>query len=172
MHLEKLRIQNFKSLVDVVIEPGNINVLIGANGSGKSAFLEALSMLSAAVWERVEDVALRDRGGRLGVPAGVISSEFPSPKPLPETVKFTVHWRESSTAGFQYDVGLNTPKDQTPDNCWRFHGERLIKTGDYGGDPHVFERGEFDNAVEYRKNGEYERLPLALVLLNLILLSP
>ncbi|MEN8220448.1 MAG: AAA family ATPase [Pseudomonadota bacterium] len=46
--LKKIRIQGFKSIVDQEFEPGQVNVLIGANGSGKTSLLEAIGMLSAA----------------------------------------------------------------------------------------------------------------------------
>ena len=43
--LNTLRIQNFKSLRDVTLEPRRVNLLIGKPNSGKSNLLEALSLL-------------------------------------------------------------------------------------------------------------------------------
>ncbi len=40
-----LRIQGFKSLCDVKLEMGQVNVLVGANGSGKTNLLEAIGLL-------------------------------------------------------------------------------------------------------------------------------
>ena len=37
MNIKEIKIKNFKSLYDVSFCPGNINVFIGANGSGKSS---------------------------------------------------------------------------------------------------------------------------------------
>ena len=45
--ISHLEIKGFKSLVDVSIELGAVNVFIGANGSGKSNLLEAVGFLSA-----------------------------------------------------------------------------------------------------------------------------
>ncbi len=46
-HIERIRIQGFRSLADVDLSPGaGANVLIGANGSGKSNFVKFFSMLS------------------------------------------------------------------------------------------------------------------------------
>ena len=45
--LESISIKGFKSIRDVDVELRDINVLIGANGSGKSNFLEALTFLQA-----------------------------------------------------------------------------------------------------------------------------
>jgi len=67
--LRKVHIQGFNSLADVEFELGQINVFVGANGSGKTAVLEALGVLSAAVAGRVDDSNLMDCGVRLGTPA-------------------------------------------------------------------------------------------------------
>lgn len=64
--LERLAIRTFKSLEDVTIDLGQVNVFIGANGSGKSNLLEALGILSAAADGRVDDQALLTRGVRPG----------------------------------------------------------------------------------------------------------
>ena len=36
MDIKEISVRNFKSLYDVSFEPGKINVLIGANGSGSN----------------------------------------------------------------------------------------------------------------------------------------
>ena len=46
--LETLTIRTFKSLEDVTVDLGLVNVFICANGSGKSNLLEALGILSSA----------------------------------------------------------------------------------------------------------------------------
>lgn len=43
--LDKITIQGFRSVSDQTVALGDINVLIGANGSGKSNFIEAFRML-------------------------------------------------------------------------------------------------------------------------------
>jgi len=40
--ITQLNIRGFKSLADVDVELGQVNVFIGANGSGKTNFLEAI----------------------------------------------------------------------------------------------------------------------------------
>ncbi|MEA3396303.1 MAG: AAA family ATPase, partial [Chloroflexota bacterium] len=67
--IHKIRLQGFKALADVTISLGQINVFIGANGSGKSSILEAVGVLSAAVGGIVDDAALSRRGVRLGLPS-------------------------------------------------------------------------------------------------------
>lgn len=43
--IEKIRIQNFKSLENVTLECANLNVLTGLNGMGKSSIIQALLLL-------------------------------------------------------------------------------------------------------------------------------
>lgn len=47
--LREIRIRNFKSLRDVRIELGKLNVLIGPNESGKTNFVQALGLLRALI---------------------------------------------------------------------------------------------------------------------------
>src|SRR5580658_3545965 len=65
--IEKLNVRGFKSLENVEIELGQVNVFIGANGSGKSNLLEAVSVLGAAAFGRVDEESLTRRGCRPGV---------------------------------------------------------------------------------------------------------
>ena len=47
--LDHITIKGFKSLADIEkLELNDVNVLIGANGSGKSNFIEAFSFLRGA----------------------------------------------------------------------------------------------------------------------------
>ena len=45
--LESIAIKGFKSIRDIKVDLRDINVMIGANGSGKSNFLEVFSLLLA-----------------------------------------------------------------------------------------------------------------------------
>ena len=68
-----LEIKGFKSLVDVSIELGAVNVFIGANGSGKSNLLEAVGVLSAITSSGPELESFKYRGVRLSSPASYLS---------------------------------------------------------------------------------------------------
>ncbi|HAO19635.1 MAG TPA: chromosome segregation protein SMC [Desulfobacteraceae bacterium] len=57
--ITQLNIRGFKSLADVDVELGQVNVFIGANGSGKTNFLEAIGIISAGID--------RNTGEKLGV---------------------------------------------------------------------------------------------------------
>ena len=52
--LTKIHIQGYKSLKDVEIELSNLNVLIGANGSGKSNFIGVFRFIRHLVNERLQ----------------------------------------------------------------------------------------------------------------------
>jgi energy-coupling factor transporter ATP-binding protein EcfA2 len=115
--IEKLQFRRFKSIENVEFEPSRINVLIGANGSGKSNLLEALGVLSAAVSGRVDDEALLRRGVRPGVPA-LYKCSFPDIKG-PLHIHFGA-WSNSAS----YEVSLFNPiKDPAP--VWRYHTENM-----------------------------------------------
>ncbi|WP_154218662.1 AAA family ATPase, partial [Vibrio parahaemolyticus] len=53
--LEKIEIANFKSIEELSIDVGVVNVFIGENGSGKSSILEALVMAGLADSDKLDD---------------------------------------------------------------------------------------------------------------------
>lgn len=118
--IDKVHFKWFKSIEDVEFEPGRVNVLIGANGSGKSNLLEALGVLSAAISGRVDDEALLRRGVRPGVPA-LYKCSFPNVRSL--HINFG-----ASSGSISVEVNLFNPiKDPLP--AWRYHTEALKKDG-------------------------------------------
>jgi hypothetical protein len=115
--IRHVRVSSFKSIESVNLEPGKVNVLIGANGSGKSNLLEAIGVLSAAAGGRVDDESLLRRGVRPGVPALYKSSFAGSRRSL--HISFGA-WREDAS----YEVSLFNPiEDPLP--YWRYHTENL-----------------------------------------------
>ena len=117
--LEKFSVRTFKSLEDVTVDLGLVNVFIGANGSGKSNLLEALGVLSAASDGKVDDQSLLARGVRPGFPA-LYKSAFPGRKgkKIPPHLYFRAHSSEA-----KYEVSLHNPlKDPAP--AWKFKTER------------------------------------------------
>jgi predicted ATPase len=63
--IEKLTIENYKSIQHLEFELGQITVLIGANGSGKSNILEAIALSSAAANDKLDNEFLISRGIRV-----------------------------------------------------------------------------------------------------------
>ena len=116
--LNSFSVQSFKSLVDVSIDLGRINLLIGANGCGKSNILEALGVLGAAAFGRVDDETLLRRGVRPGVPR-LYKTAFPGGGGKPH-ISFSAY----SQSGASFEVSLWNPLDN-PGPAWRFKTERL-----------------------------------------------
>ena len=113
--IEKLTVNSFKSLESVEVDLGQVNVFIGANGSGKSNLLEALGVLSAAADGKVNDQTLLQRGVRPGVPA-LYKSAFSTR--IPPHIFFA-----AANSQLRYEVSLHNPlKDPSP--VWRFRTER------------------------------------------------
>lgn len=66
--IKKVRIKNFKSIDKLQVELGRVNVVIGANGSGKSNILEAIGFGAAAMKDRLTNEYLGGRGIRVTMP--------------------------------------------------------------------------------------------------------
>jgi predicted ATPase len=115
----RIEIKGFKSIVEQSIELGALNVLIGANGSGKTALLEAIGVLGAAADGRVDDDALLRRGVRPGVPK-LYKSAFADLKRLRRVITL----RAESQTDDHYQVGLDNPQD-SPSTPWRFSSETI-----------------------------------------------
>ena len=123
--LDSLSVRTFKSLDDVTVDLGLVNVFIGANGSGKSNLLEALGILSAAADGKVDDQALLARGVRPGLPA-LYKSAFPA-RPG-ERIPPHLHFGAGS-ARATYEVSLHNPL-RDPKPAWRFKTERWEDNGE------------------------------------------
>ncbi|MGO9274767.1 MAG: AAA family ATPase [Terriglobia bacterium] len=135
--ITKVRVESFKSLEDLEVELGLVNVFVGANGSGKSNLLEAVGVLSAGSFGRVDDESLLRRGVRPGVPQ-LYKSAFPYKKS--EWRPHILFSAENSAA--QYEVSLWNPiRDPKP--AWRFKteilrrspGEKIVNRAPYKKEP-------------------------------------
>ena len=67
--VENIRIRNYKSIVDLTLDLGRFNVIIGTNGCGKSNILEAVTMASAAHQNKLDTEFLLNRNVRVTEPA-------------------------------------------------------------------------------------------------------
>lgn len=122
--LSELTIEHFKSLEAVRVHLGQVNVLIGPNGGGKSNLLEALGVLSAAAGGRVNDGNLLARGVRTGLPS-LYKSAFrkaQGEKAQPSHIYLGARSGQHDSACL-YEVNLNNPlKNPEPD--WRYKHEK------------------------------------------------
>jgi predicted ATPase len=115
--LDFAHIVGFKSIVDQRIDLGRINVLIGANGSGKSNLIEAIGLLGAAASGSVEPETLRYRGVRPGLP-DIYKSSFRNERHR----RFITLSAGSSNGDFH--ISLDNPILQRRSK-WRIHSEAL-----------------------------------------------
>jgi len=130
--ITKLIVESFKSLEKAEIELGVVNVFVGANGSGKSNLLEAIGVLGAAAFGRVDDESLLRRGVRPGVPS-LYKSSFPRKEA--EKVPHILFCAESTKASYQVSL-WNPGTDPSPP--WKFKTERLRR-----GSESIAERSPF-----------------------------
>ena len=115
--LKKIEIKAFKSLDQVSIDLGQVNVFVGGNGSGKSNLLEAFGVLSAAAAGRVDDESLLRRGVRPGVPA-LYKTSFSGSKSR-DAIRFKA---VADQADFAVELRNPTKK---PQPAWAFKTELL-----------------------------------------------
>jgi len=124
--LGRIHVERFKSLYDVDVELGHVNVFIGANGSGKSNLLEAIGVIGAAAFGSVDDQALLRRGVRPGVPR-IYKSAFPK-SPKDPSIRITAFGDEDGTKRSEYFIGISN-QGKAPRPYWTFMNER-IEAGD------------------------------------------
>lgn len=122
--LSRISVQRFKSLYNVDVSLGNINVFIGANGSGKSNLLEAIGVIGAAAFGSVDDQALIRRGVRPGVPR-IYKSAFPN-SPKDPSIRITAYTNHpaSDSASAEYFIGVSN-QGKVPSLYWNFMHERI-----------------------------------------------
>ncbi len=91
--IREIQVENFKSIPSLKMELGRFNVLIGANGCGKSNILEAIAMGCAAAEDKLEDEFLSSRGIRVTSPMAMRSgfSTDNATKPISISFKHSVY---------------------------------------------------------------------------------
>ena len=65
MMIQKISIKNFKSIKSIEFDTGQVNVIIGENGSGKSNILEGIALGGAAASDLLTNQFLFSRGIRI-----------------------------------------------------------------------------------------------------------
>ncbi|EKT3967450.1 AAA family ATPase [Flavobacterium psychrophilum] len=72
--IDSIHIKNFKSIVDLTIDLGKFNVIIGENGCGKSNILEAIAFGAASSADKLDYEFLGSRGIRVTNPEFMYSA--------------------------------------------------------------------------------------------------
>jgi len=115
------------------ISLGNLNLLIGSNGCGKTNILEAIGVLSSAVYGVIDDESLLRRGVRPGVPRLYKTSN--KKHSISPHISFSVQGN-----GCEYKVSLLNPLEK-PRPKWDYKTE----TFNNAGGSLVFSRGVRSN---------------------------
>lgn len=72
--IKEINIKNFKSIVDLTLDLGRFNVIIGANGCGKTNILEAVAFAAAANMRKLDNEFLINRDLRLAKPELMVNA--------------------------------------------------------------------------------------------------
>ena len=113
--INNLEIRCFKSIYSMDISLGNLNLLIGSNGCGKTNILEALGVLSSSVYGVIDDESLLRRGVRPGVPRLYKTSN--KKHSISPHISFSVQGN-----GCEYKVSLLNPLEK-PRPKWDYKTE-------------------------------------------------
>ena len=110
--IEQVEIRNYKSITELTLPLGRVNVLIGANGSGKSNILEALAFGSAAANNKLDNEFLASRGIRVPDDPRFMRSAFDK-----QAVELDVELLFTNDRNEQYSYTLQKNNDQ-PYSPW------------------------------------------------------
>ena len=103
--IKSIQIKNFKSVLDLSLDLGEFNVLIGENGCGKSNILEAIAFGAATSADKLDYEFLGSRGIRVTNPEFMYSAFGNSKKKKSITINFKTGQQE-----YSYDL-VNDPSN-------------------------------------------------------------
>ena len=128
--LQEFRVDNFKSLINIVFKPQEINLLLGKNNSGKTNLCQALQFVGASSFLTLNDCAEQVAGGRYGM------TNFAFDKPA---IDFYLRSRvpyEQENLVFEYELTISPPQNSIGEASVRVDREILSVTG-----------GKFDKTI-------------------------
>ena len=128
--LREFRVDNFKSLINVVFEPGGANLLIGRNNSGKTNLCQALRFVSGSSRFKLDEAADGTAGMRFGMTSFALDKS---------TIDFTVRAelpRGGERLTFEYELTVSPPRPGSAETAVRLDHEVLRVDG-----------GAFDDTV-------------------------
>lgn len=104
--LQEFRVDNFKSLINIVFKPQEINLLLGKNNSGKTNLCQALQFVGASSLFKLDECADGVAGGRFGM------TNFAFDK---STIDFYLRAYvpyEKEKLTFEYELTISPPKSR------------------------------------------------------------
>ena len=102
-NLQKIKVENFKSIADSVVELSDLNLLIGANSAGKSSLMQALLLLAEASNQRRHPGTVNLNGSlmRLGRFDEVLNMQNPNEKDIVLAVRMRDTGSQSDPALYE-----------------------------------------------------------------------
>ena len=103
--LQEFRVDNFKSLINIVFKPQEINLLLGKNNSGKTNLCQALQFVGASSLFALDECAEQVAGGRFGMTNLAFDKS---------TIDFYLRAKvpyEEEALVFEYELVISPPKD-------------------------------------------------------------
>ncbi len=102
--IQKIHIQNFKSIVDLAIPLSNINVFIGENGCGKSNILESVGFVAEAAQGITKSLNqnLSARGIRIAKPS-LLYNSFPEVK-QPHKISVEIEFENGPARSYSIEL--------------------------------------------------------------------
>jgi predicted ATPase len=109
MRIQSIRLQNFRSFVDSGdVELNQINVLIGANNSGKSSVLRGIHMLQHGIGDPFADVRVGASAAEIDIRLTEIEDCVPwGTGSLPEGVLYQARINSPDRRGGNLDIGIH-----------------------------------------------------------------
>lgn len=121
--LREFRVDNFKSLINIVFEPRRINLLLGANNSGKTNLCQALKFVSRSAvvpLDRCADDVARGRFGMTNFALDKSTTDFHIRADVP-------HGGDNLL--FDYELTIAPPRSGVVDAAVRVVREELTVSG-------------------------------------------
>ena len=126
--LQEFRVDNFKSLINIVFKPQEVNLLLGRNNSGKTNLCQALQFVGGSSFLPLDECAEQVAGGRFGM------TNFAFDK---STIDFYVRAEvpyDEEKLMFEYELTISPPQSSMKEI--RVDQETLTATG-----------GKFDKTI-------------------------
>ncbi len=117
--LQEFRVDNFKSLINIVFKPQEINLLLGKNNSGKTNLCQALQFVGCSSIFPLNECAEQVAGGRFGM------TNFAFDK---STIDFYVRAEvpyEEAALIFEYELTISPPRYSIGEG--KIIGEPIVK---------------------------------------------